>query len=136
MHKMSNETMDILVARFNSFEVNGLNLTIHRYNGDYLTRYHGSLIGKHFKALIQAMVFVAYDLISEDLLIAWKCLGRMGVLMWETCISNTHEYTVGISPKVAMRVSTKFLLLLVGAELCYRRFPRYLGETQSLNSPG
>ncbi|EGN93454.1 hypothetical protein SERLA73DRAFT_64084 [Serpula lacrymans var. lacrymans S7.3] len=64
---------------------------------EYICRFKGSLIGKHFKSLAQVMPYLIYNLVSSDVLDGWTVLGDLIVLLWHTRIDNTNEYLVRIS---------------------------------------
>ncbi len=61
---------------------------------EYLIRYRGGLIGKHFKSLAQVMPFLIYDLVPQDVLDAWTTIGSLVVLLWHTEIDSTEKYLV------------------------------------------
>ncbi|KAF9229002.1 hypothetical protein BS17DRAFT_792946 [Gyrodon lividus] len=46
------------------------------------TLYKGSLIGKHFKSLVQVMPYLIYDLIPCTVLDGWIAIGQLIVLLW------------------------------------------------------
>ncbi|KAF8588127.1 hypothetical protein K439DRAFT_1645660 [Ramaria rubella] len=52
----------------------------------------GSLIGKHFKTLVQILPYAIYDMVSSDVLEAWILLGRLVVLLWHTEIDVLDTY--------------------------------------------
>jgi hypothetical protein len=83
---------DLFQARLNSIVEDGLDVP--KITADYMCRYRGGLIGKHFKTLAQVMAFTVYDLVSEDVLNAWLILGRLIVLLWHTEIDDIEKYTV------------------------------------------
>ncbi|KAI9441534.1 hypothetical protein H4582DRAFT_2110380 [Lactarius indigo] len=58
----------------------------------YICQYHGSLIGKHFKSLMQVMPFLIYDLVAQDILCAWNIIGVLVVLLWHTEIEDVEDY--------------------------------------------
>ena len=89
---LKDHELKIVIARLNSFQEAGLNIP--KINAEYMIRYYRSLLGKHFKALVQVMVFVVHDLVSETLLKAWERLGDIGILLWQTSISNIDTYLV------------------------------------------
>jgi hypothetical protein len=60
----------------------------------YMCQYRGSLIGKHFKTIVQVIPYVLYDLVSMDLLNTWIILGCLTVLCWNTTIEDTEVYLV------------------------------------------
>ncbi|RDX41700.1 hypothetical protein OH76DRAFT_1489271 [Lentinus brumalis] len=59
---------------------------------DYMCRYRGSLIGKHFKTISQVMVFAVSGLVDEVLERAWLAVGRLTVLIWEAQIDNIKVF--------------------------------------------
>jgi len=87
-------SMPIFQARLSSVDTNGLNAP--SFNADYICRYKGSLIGKHFKSLAQVMPFLVYDLVPRKVLDGWTCIGALVVLLWHTEIQDTEEYLVCI----------------------------------------
>lgn len=58
--------MGIFETRLASFDTNGLNSP--SISAEYMCRYKGSLIGKHFKSLAQIMPFLIYDLVPATVL--------------------------------------------------------------------
>lgn len=83
---------DVFRSRLNSLERSGLDVP--KIPANYMCKHKGSLIGKHFKTIIQVMPFVVYDLISSDILNAWKSMGRLTVLLWATEIDDIESYLV------------------------------------------
>lgn len=60
-------------ARLNSLSRAGLKIP--NIMADYMCRYRGGLIGKHFKTISQVMVFAIHDLVTEDVRNAWLAIG-------------------------------------------------------------
>ncbi|KAG8729452.1 hypothetical protein FRC10_003908, partial [Ceratobasidium sp. 414] len=58
-----------------------------------MCQHRGSLIGKHFKAIVQLMCFICYDLLPTPVLDTWSLLGRLCSLLWYTSIDNIKTYT-------------------------------------------
>ncbi len=81
-------------ARLNSLERSGLNIP--SIMADYMCRYRGSLIGKHFKTISQVMSFAIDGLVDKDLQRAWLAIGRLTVLIWEAEISSMTDYVVRV----------------------------------------
>lgn len=81
-------------AKLNSLSEAGLDIP--HILGDYMCKYRGGLIGKHFKTISQVMVFAVAGLVSDDLLNTWLSIGRLTVLIWETDIADTTTYQVGV----------------------------------------
>jgi hypothetical protein len=84
--------MEIFEIRLASFDSNGLNSP--SISAEYMCRYKGSLIGKHFKSLAQIMQFLVYDLVPPTVLEAWNVIGDLVVLLWHTKIEHTETYLV------------------------------------------
>lgn len=85
-------------SRLDSISEDGLNIPL--INAEYMCKYKGGLIGKHFKTLSQVMAFAVHDLIPEEVMTAWLILGRLTVLLWHTEIENSTAYVVCISIQV------------------------------------
>lgn len=79
-------------ARLNSVTQDGLNIP--KINADYMCKYRGGLIGKHFKTISQIMAFAVHDLVEPEVVTAWLIIGRLTVLLWHTEIKNSEEYLV------------------------------------------
>lgn len=84
---------DEFQVRLNSLGQSGLNIP--NILADYMCRYRGGLIGKHFKTISQIMVFAVAGLVSENLKNTWLSIGRLTVLLWETDIEDVENYLVG-----------------------------------------
>ncbi|KZP32683.1 hypothetical protein FIBSPDRAFT_907278 [Athelia psychrophila] len=59
-------------------------LKIPNIMADYMCRYRGGLIGKHFKTISQVM----------DVRNAWLAIGRLTVLIWETDICDLEAFII------------------------------------------
>ncbi|KII92050.1 hypothetical protein PLICRDRAFT_103500 [Plicaturopsis crispa FD-325 SS-3] len=81
-------------ARLNSLERAGLKIP--NIMADYMCRFRGGLIGKHFKTISQVMSFAVLGLVSQDLENAWLAIGRLTVLIWETDITDMKTFTVSV----------------------------------------
>ncbi|GJJ06810.1 hypothetical protein Clacol_001006 [Clathrus columnatus] len=81
---------NIFQMRLESLSGDGLNIP--RIMAAYMCQYRGSLIGKHFKTIVQILPLVIYDLIHADLLDAWLLLGRLAVLCWHMEIEDIDMY--------------------------------------------
>jgi hypothetical protein len=82
-------------TRLESVEKDGLNSPT--LGADYIVRYKGSLIGRHFKSLAQVMPYLIYDLVPRTVLDGWTVIGRLVVLLWHTVIEDTEAYLVQYS---------------------------------------
>ncbi|KAG2353131.1 hypothetical protein BDR07DRAFT_1454650 [Suillus spraguei] len=84
--------MNIFQTCLQSIDTDRLNAP--RLNAEYICHYKGSLIGKHFKSLLQVMPSIIYDLVPLTVLDAWTIIGEHVVLIWHTKIINTEAYLV------------------------------------------
>ena len=81
-----------LIARLDSFNVSGLNLS--PLPGHTFVNYYGSLVGRDFRAIVQAAPFVLHGLLSEELLNMWKALAVLVPLVWVPEIPNIDTHVV------------------------------------------
>ncbi|KAI6001467.1 hypothetical protein EDD15DRAFT_2385926 [Pisolithus albus] len=79
-------------SRLDSIDRDGLNAP--SLNAEYICRYKGGLIGKHFKSLVQVMPFVIHDLVPQRVIDGWTTIGELVVLLWHTEINDMEEYLV------------------------------------------
>ncbi|KAI9567277.1 hypothetical protein HD554DRAFT_2205650 [Boletus coccyginus] len=86
------ETFQTCLESINKDELNSPMLS-----ADYIVRYKGGLIGKHFKSLAQVIPYVIYDLVPEAVLDGWLVIGRLVVLLWHTVIEDTECYLAKLS---------------------------------------
>jgi hypothetical protein len=86
--------LEIFQARLNSVVTDGLNVP--KLQADYMVKYKGGLIGKHFKTISQVMAFVVYDLVPKEVLESWLIIGRLTVLLWHTEIKDIESYTASL----------------------------------------
>ncbi|KAI0829952.1 hypothetical protein BC628DRAFT_1314715 [Trametes gibbosa] len=78
-------------ARLNSLSRVGLKIP--NIMADYMCRYRGALIGKHFKTISQVMAFAVCGLVDQTLQDAWLSIGHLTVLIWETNITDITTFT-------------------------------------------
>jgi len=82
----------LLVTRLSSFDVLGLEIS--PLAGQTLVQYSGSLTGRDFRALAQAVPFVAYDLVSKECLETWVALSRLIPLIWQPEIVDIDTHCI------------------------------------------
>ncbi|KAJ6601678.1 hypothetical protein B0H10DRAFT_1958311 [Mycena sp. CBHHK59/15] len=58
----------------------------------YMMQYRNGLIGKHFKTLMQTMIFHIHDLVTPDQFALVCALGELGPILWMPVINNLEEY--------------------------------------------
>ncbi|GAB1518686.1 hypothetical protein RhiTH_001750 [Rhizoctonia solani] len=75
--------------------VNTAGLDIPELNAAYICQYCGLLVGRHFKAIVQVIPFVMYNLFAGNrhLISAWLLLGQMTSMLWYTAIDDIDAYT-------------------------------------------
>ncbi|KAF8438190.1 hypothetical protein L210DRAFT_3679452 [Boletus edulis BED1] len=82
-------------TRLESVNREGLNSPT--LNADYIVRYKGGLVGRHFKSLAQVMPYLIYDLVPEKVLQGWSVIGKLVVLLWHTSIDDIESYLATLS---------------------------------------
>jgi len=61
-----------------------------------MMQYRNGLIGKHFKTLMQTMIFHVHDIVSPDQFTLIKAVGSLGALLWIPKIENMGSYLVSM----------------------------------------
>ncbi|KAI5995587.1 hypothetical protein EDD15DRAFT_2134054, partial [Pisolithus albus] len=85
-------------SRLEAINRDGLNVP--SLNAEYICRYKGGLIGKHFKSLAQVMPFVIHDLVPQRVVDGWTTIGELVMLLWHTRIDDTEAYLARLSRKI------------------------------------
>ncbi|KAG1798356.1 hypothetical protein EV424DRAFT_1475005 [Suillus variegatus] len=92
-----NHSLNTFQMQLESVNKEGLNsLTL---GAEYICRFKGGLIGKHFKSLAQVMPYLIYDLVLRSVLDGmslYTVIGKLVVLLWHTVIENTEDYLVHV----------------------------------------
>lgn len=83
---------DLFVVRLQSADIDGL--TVPPIRAAYMMQYRNGLIGKHFKTLMQTMVFHVHDLVSPELFALVKTVSHLGALLWVHEIDDMAQYCV------------------------------------------
>ncbi|KAI8452471.1 hypothetical protein BY996DRAFT_8515030 [Phakopsora pachyrhizi] len=97
-----------LIARLQTFDTNNLN--IQPIKAKYLIQHYSSLVGKDFKALIQAAPFVFFQLIEDSKCKIWTSLCHLCSFIFQTHIRDIKKYTAKIT-----YFTQDFLLKLISA---------------------
>lgn len=84
----------ILIARLSSFDVSGLGFP--PLSGTTLVTYARSLVGRDFRAVVQAAPFVLHGLkgIPPESLDVWAALSRVVTLVWQPEIHAVDAHIV------------------------------------------
>ena len=83
---------NLFVIRLQSTDLDGLSVPPIR--AAYIMQYRNGLIGKHFKTLMQTMVFHVHDLVSNEQFTLIKAIGLLGALLWVPEIDDMDGYLV------------------------------------------
>ena len=83
---------NLFVIRLQSTDLDGLSVPPIR--AAYIMQYRNGLIGKHFKTLMQTMVFHVHDLVSDEQFMLIKAIGLLGALLWVPEIEDMDGYLV------------------------------------------
>ena len=59
-----------------------------------MMQYRNGLIGKHFKTLMQTMIFHVHGIVRDEQFTLIKAMGSLGALLWVPQIDNMDEYLV------------------------------------------
>ena len=83
---------DLFVICLESTDIDGLNIP--PIQAAYMMQYRNGLIGKHFKTLMQTMIFHVHGIVSDEQFTLIKAMGSLGALLWVPQIDNMDEYLV------------------------------------------
>jgi len=59
-----------------------------------MVQYRNNLIGKHFKSLMQILLFAIHDLVTPKEQALVHAVGALGAVLWVHEIDNMNEYIV------------------------------------------
>ncbi|KAI8458273.1 hypothetical protein BY996DRAFT_4577407, partial [Phakopsora pachyrhizi] len=107
-----------LIARLKSFATNNLN--IQPLKAKYLIQHYSSLVGKDFKVLIQAAIFVFFPLIEDSKRKIWTSLCHLCSFIFQTHIRDIKKYTAKIN-----YFTQDFLLKLISASAQWVNKPKF-----------
>ncbi|PLW08809.1 hypothetical protein PCASD_22471, partial [Puccinia coronata f. sp. avenae] len=88
--KLKEKEKAILIGRLDS--LNCLSMNINSIKAKYLIKHIKSLVGRHFKVILQSAPFVLLDLLSSKRWEIWLALCKMCVLIFQTRISKMDSY--------------------------------------------
>ncbi|KAJ6608791.1 hypothetical protein B0H10DRAFT_1815126, partial [Mycena sp. CBHHK59/15] len=89
-HNWTAVQQDIFTIRLQGTNLDGLRVPPIR--AAYMMQYRNGLIGKHFKTLMQTMIFHIHDLVTPDQFALVRALGELGPILWMPVIDNLEEY--------------------------------------------
>ncbi|KAJ7673015.1 hypothetical protein DFH06DRAFT_1279686 [Mycena polygramma] len=94
-HNWTAVQQDIFTVRLQGTNLDGLRVPPLR--AAYMMQYRNGLIGKHFKSLMQTMIFHIHDIVTPDQFTLVRALGELGPLLWISTIDNLEEYLADLS---------------------------------------
>ncbi|KAJ7880214.1 hypothetical protein B0H13DRAFT_1630427, partial [Mycena leptocephala] len=89
-HKWTSAQQDLFTVRLQSTNLDGLRVPPIR--AAHMMQYRKGLIGKHFKTLMQTMIFHIDDIVTPDQFTLARALGELGPLLWLLVIDNMDKY--------------------------------------------
>ncbi|KAJ6605878.1 hypothetical protein B0H10DRAFT_2178679, partial [Mycena sp. CBHHK59/15] len=89
-HNWTPVQQNIFTIRLQSTNLDGLHVPPIR--AAYMMQYRNGLIGKHFKTLMQTMIFHIHDIVTPDQFVLVRALGELGPVLWMPIIDNMEEY--------------------------------------------
>ncbi|KAJ7147066.1 hypothetical protein C8R43DRAFT_1088621 [Mycena crocata] len=89
-HNWTPAQQELFTVRLQSTNVDGLRVPPIR--AAYMMQYRNGLIGKHFKTLMQTMIFHIEDIVTPDQFTLVRALGELGALLWVSVIDDMEEY--------------------------------------------
>ncbi|KAJ6620123.1 hypothetical protein B0H10DRAFT_2163604 [Mycena sp. CBHHK59/15] len=89
-HNWTVVQQDIFTIRLQGTNLDGLRVPPIR--AAYMMQYRNGLIGKHFKTLMQTMIFHIHDIVTPDQFALVRALGELGPILWMPVIDNMEEY--------------------------------------------
>ncbi|KAJ7915268.1 hypothetical protein B0H13DRAFT_1456452, partial [Mycena leptocephala] len=89
-HNWTAAQQDTFTVRLQGTNLDGLRVPLIR--AAYMMQYLNGLIGKHFKILMQTMLFHIHDIVTPDQFALVRALGELGLLLWIPVIDSMEEY--------------------------------------------
>ncbi|KAJ7030575.1 hypothetical protein C8F04DRAFT_961402, partial [Mycena alexandri] len=88
-HNWAEVQQNIFTVWLQATDLNGLRVPPIR--AVYMMQYRNGLIGKHFKTLIQTMIFHIYDIVTANQFALVRALGELGPMLWLPVIDDMDE---------------------------------------------
>jgi hypothetical protein len=99
MSQWSDADRHLLAMRLQSTDISGL--TVPTIRARYMIQYRNNLIGKHFKMLMQILIFHVHHICTPEQFALIKAAGELGARLWVLEIDNMEEYLVQLNIAVA-----------------------------------
>ncbi|KAF7314129.1 hypothetical protein HMN09_00572000 [Mycena chlorophos] len=95
----SDEDRHLLAIRLQSTDISAMNIPPIR--AAYMMQYRNNLIGKHFKTIMQALVFHVHDLCTPEQFRLVKATADLGAWVWVPVIDNMPAYIAQLKTAIA-----------------------------------
>jgi hypothetical protein len=82
----------LFAIRLQSVDLSGL--TVPPLRATYIVQYRNNLIGKHFKTLMQTLIFAIHGLVTPAEFRLVQAVGALGAMLWVHEIENIDDYIV------------------------------------------
>ncbi|KAJ6629606.1 hypothetical protein B0H10DRAFT_1776091 [Mycena sp. CBHHK59/15] len=89
-HNWTPAQQELFTVRLQSTNLDGLRVPPIR--AAYMMQYRNGLIGKHFKTLMQTMIFHVQDIVTPGQFALVRALGQLGPVLWIPVIDNMTTY--------------------------------------------
>ncbi|KAJ7719076.1 hypothetical protein B0H14DRAFT_3098629 [Mycena olivaceomarginata] len=98
-NQWSDADRHLLAIRLQSTDITGL--TIPPLRAGYMIQYRNNLIGKHFKSLMQILVFHAHKICTPEQFRLIQTAGDLGARLWVPEIDNMDQYLAQLKIAIA-----------------------------------
>jgi hypothetical protein len=88
----SEAQQNLFVIHLQSTDIDGL--CVPPIHASYMMQYCNGLIGKHFKTLMQTIIFHVHGIVGPDQFTLIKAIGSLGALLWIPEIEDMDSYLV------------------------------------------
>ena len=82
----------LFAIRLQSMDLSGLSVPPLR--AAYMIQYRNNLIGKHFKTLMQILIFAVHGIVTPLEFALIQAVGALGAVLWVPEIDNMPKYLV------------------------------------------
>lgn len=89
-----------LIASWDSFNTDALNIA--ELTGRYFVKHFKSLVGKHFKMVIQKAPFVFFQFMDEPQKELWLSLCNLAPLIYQTTIPRMDKYLEELNQRIGL----------------------------------
>ncbi|KAF7303527.1 hypothetical protein MIND_00581900 [Mycena indigotica] len=98
-YKWTDNERHLLAIRLRSTDISGMNVPPIR--GAYMMQYRNNLIGKHYKTIMQSLVFHVHGICNPDQFKLIKFAADLGARVWISVIDDMEEYISELNIAIA-----------------------------------